>query len=58
MLKLFFLCGVACSCVVISVLLVNLYDRTPTVSNWVSFLQITYLASIYLMLPKLFNKES
>lgn len=58
MIKLFFLFAVAVSSVVIGVLLFYLYGMTPTVSNWLMLLQITYLTSIYLMLPNPFNKVS
>lgn len=50
MLKLFFLCGVAWSCVVISVLLLYLYGMTPTVLPWIQFLKILYLTSLAAML--------
>lgn len=58
MIKLFFLWAVAVLSAVISFLLLYLYDMSPTVSNWLVFLQITYLTSIYLMLPNPFNKVS
>lgn len=50
MIKLFFLWAVAVLSAVISFLLLYLYDMSPTVSNWLVFLQITYLTSNYLML--------
>ncbi|MBU8576256.1 hypothetical protein [Bacillus pumilus] len=58
MIKLFFLGAVAVLSAVISFLLLYLYDMTPTISNWLTLLQITYLASIFLMLPNPFNKVS
>ncbi len=57
-MKIFFLFGVAVSSAVISFLLVYLYGMTPTVTNWLTLLQITYLTSIYFMLPNSFNKAS
>ncbi|CUB24007.1 hypothetical protein BN2127_JRS3_03680 [Bacillus safensis] len=57
MIKLFFLWAVAVLSAVISFLLLYLYDMSPTVSNWLVFLQITYLTSIYLMLFGSRSKE-
>lgn len=55
MIKMFFLCAIAVLSAVISFLLLYLYGMTPRVSNWLTLLQITYLTSIYLMLPNPFK---
>ncbi len=55
MIKLFFLGGVACSCVVIGVLLFYLCGMTSTVLAWIQFLKILYLTSIGLMLLKVLS---
>lgn len=59
MLKLFFLGGVACSCVVIGVLLIYLYGMASTVLAWIQFLKILYLTCLGLMiLQALSSKKS
>ncbi len=59
MIKLFFLGGVACSCVVIGVLLIYLCGMTSTVLAWIQFLKILYFTCLGLMiLQALSSKES